>query len=205
VAADADFSLDAAFFLKKTPTRAKRIGRIVKELKVPKGTGSHVLSYAFSSNGSGPPLILHIDESKYEREPVNYYVQMHLHDGEHADRVVSSRGTAWAFGQLSALAKGAKVLFFLEAQMELEENILLPSAVIAPPLTVGGRTLSVIGVEYGAPLEDAGVDGFRWTRLENVTRLKVSYTKTLAVSLLPSLWEQERTVVEGYVREVFPR
>ena len=203
MAADVDFVLDAAFFMKKTPVRAQRIGRIIRELKLPKAQkGGLVLSCAFSSNGSGPPLILHIDESRYKQEPPNYYVQMHLHYGKHGNG--ASRDVAWAFGELTALAKRGKALVFLDAKLEIEENVPLPSAVIAPPLTVGGRTLAVVGVEYGASFELNSVDGFRWTRRDKVLTLNVSYSKLLAVSLLPKLWEQERTVVERYVREVFP-
>lgn len=200
------FSLDLAFFLVRTRARQLKVSRILKALKLKRGEGKHVFSHAFGTVESTPYLLLHLDESKYADDAVSYYVQLHMHGAPDEDKGDPRKpGVAWAFRQLAELAKGEDAaLFFFDAETEIEAAHV-PTSVVAPPLTLAGRSLAVVGVEFGAPIEVGGIDRFRWTSHKKAIKVNLSFTENVPLTELPRIWNRAKAKVEGYVREVFPR
>jgi hypothetical protein len=205
------FWVDVAFFLEKTPARRAAISRMAKALNLPMPQGSrgHVLGASFGSPEQGPHVNLHIDHSQYDKDPVNYYVRLHIHGGEaheHDHEEDESKQTVtWLYEQLANVAKSQTALFgFVEAHLQLDDWPIPSQAITALPITVGGRVLPVIGMSYGTDL-DEGVDMFRWTRDEGGIRVDVSYTSRFNVNEISDLWQREHATVMAYVREVFPR
>lgn len=199
---DDAFYLDVSFFLKKTKTRKERIGRLMRELGLPKPDGDHLFTTEFGAKDARF-LVLHIDESKHRRDPIHYYVQMHLHGGQHPAPTGAEKGVEWALERVVELAMTERdALFFFEAEAFISQ-VPQPGSVVALPLTIGGRTLPVKGVEYGTELDEEGVDSFRWTRHEDGMKVTVSYALGYLFRDVPSLWDRERATVQRYVREAF--
>lgn len=180
--------------------------RMLRELGISKPTGKHQLSANFLAPDKSLFLFLHIDVSKDPdgKDWDAFYIRMHLHHGAQDDVVDNEQTTQWVFDHLVALGRPeASALFFFDAEMLIPDA--KPPPVMTPPITVGGRTLPVVGVSYGAGLEDGLVDKLAWTTDGAGIKLNVSYSGDRDFEKMPQLLFDERDRVEQYASEVIGR
>ena len=194
------FVLNVAFFLQKTKARQARVAQLVKALKLPKPDKDHVLNAEFASADQW--LSVHVDQGKYGGSSA-YYVQLHAHGRNSATTPDAKQSPAWAYDELARLVGEKPIaLAFFDADLTVSD-VSLPPAFIATPISIGGRALPVMGVEYGMPL-DKGVYKFGWVRESGGIAVRVSYSvDEYQASSLPDAVEREKIRVTGFIREAF--
>lgn len=201
-----DFLLDAAFFVDKTRTQQARIKKLLAQLGLPTPARGvkHVLAKSFGASASGRYLHLHIDQSTFGAKDPTYYFQLHLHGSDAHEPPSDEHTYDWAIEQLVAIGgESSRYLFFFDAEFSVDGPP--PAGLVAVPLQVGGRTLSVIGVEYGTHLQANGVERVRWTQKGERLAINMSYSGSRELSVLRDIWHREHQVIMAYVKEVVPQ
>lgn len=195
------FSLEVSYFLPKTAARTRIVTQMRKDAPpapsdAPK---EHVLFVRCASDGL--QVDAHIDASKFSDRSVNYFCQFTFQAGARAKEMPSA---TWLFDRVAKLNRGMlRNLVFFEADLLTSE--IRPIDVVAPPLTVGTRTLPIRGVEYASDLVAGDIEMFRWTRRGERLRINVSYSSIYELANFPHVLKLERETVNRYVREVFPQ
>jgi hypothetical protein len=211
-------SLRIVFYLRRTKTRADKIRKLVKTLKLPEPEGLHWMSASFlAPKPSGLVVALHIDslnDEEGEDPPTrSFWLELFVRrrpSGKPPAAVSTRPDSKWLMQELSDLAmKDSNFLGFFEVDVRIPPDARVQpasgAAVPLAPLAIGSRTLPVVGVEYGGEPEDGTVDSLRWTRDSRGLRVRLSYSRGMDVAELPEIWDSERTRIGTYVQEALTR
>ena len=212
-------SLRITFYLERTRSRVTKIRALAKALKLPDPVGLHWLNASFlAPKPSNLVFSLHIDSTYVEDDETPARPTGSLWTEIWVRRRPSSKAPAkisanpdsdWMVRELSKLVQeDSHELAFFDGEVHIPPDVQVPSNVVAVPLTVGNRTLPVIGVEYGGEPEAGSVEAFRWTRSPHpphVLRVKLSYSREIDLAKLSEIWDSERARIGAYVQEALTR
>lgn len=210
-------SLRVTFYLERTRSRIAKLRRFAKTLKLPAPEGQHWLSATFLAPKPSDLMVsLHIDSTVAEDDETprgrTLWTELWVRRQPRSKppATVSARpDTDWMISELSKLVtENSPELGFFDGNVHIPSDVQVPATVVAVPVTVGNRTLPVIGVEYGGEPEAGAVEAFRWTRSPHPPHeltVKLSYSHEIEVANLSEIWDRERARIGLYVQEALTR
>jgi len=206
-------SLRSSFLIARTKTRVSELRRLIKDLSLSPPEGRHWVGVSFLGPGDSKlEYFLHIDSTISKLDETvshGFWIETSVREWPGpkppADLVARPRFDRVHQGILK-LAKHQRQLGFFDAEVSVPStDHALPTTVVALPMTIGGRTLPVMGVEYGGDPDPGSVDGCRLTRTNQGMMLRLSYSREMDVTELPEILTGERDRIGTYVQEALAR
>jgi len=205
--------LRVTFFLERTRARVAELRRLIKDFSFQPPEEPHWLSANFlGPEGSKLSYFLHIDSDNFKSGDTvrrTLWIETSVREWP-TPKPPTSLTTRPRFDQmhqelLKLVAKDGHQLGFFDAEVSVPTAHAPPTNVVAIPLTVDGRTLPVVGIEYGSDPAPGRVDGVRWRRTPRGTKVRLSYSREMDVIELLDVWTNERDRIGTYVQEALDR